>query len=473
MWGRAGADTRSGVTTVRVVYEHGTLVVPALPPEAEPLRGLLREDGRTGRLRAPGSAYRALLLGLRRLDVEVVDEARRFDPLTLALDPSINPFPHQAEALSAWRAAGRAGVVEMPTGSGKTLLGAMAIAETGRPALVVVPTIELLHQWRGVLARALGREVGVIGGGEKDRREVTVITYDSAAMQAEFLGDRFGLLVFDECHHLPSEAYRFVAEAAIAPFRLGLSATLARPDGKEVEVHRLVGPLVHRVGVEALEGDYLSPYTVETVPVSLDAEEAELYEASRERYLRFLRGQGLDYRRPGWWGEFVARAHRSEEGKEAFAAYRTQRRIALSSRAKLDALWAILVRHAEDRVLVFAEDNETVYRVARRFLLPALTHRTRPAERRALLEGFSSGTLRVLVTAKVLNEGVDVPEANVGVVLSGSGSVREHVQRLGRILRKRAGKRAVLYEVVSDVAAEAGISERRRQHEAYGRAEPC
>ncbi|MEO1235123.1 MAG: helicase-related protein, partial [Myxococcota bacterium] len=86
-------------------------------------------------------------------------------------------------------------------------------------------------------------------------------------------------------------------------------------------------------------------------------------------------------------------------------------------------------------------------------------------------EGFADGSLRVLVTAKVLNEGVDVPEARVGVVLSGSGSVREHVQRLGRILRRREGKRAVLYEVVSDVAAESGISERRRQHEAYGRAQ--
>jgi superfamily II DNA or RNA helicase len=142
----------------------------------------------------------------------------------------------------------------------------------------------------------------------------------------------------------------------------------------------------------------------------------------------------------------------------------------------MDALWRILARHAKDRVLVFTEDNETVYRISRRFLLPALTHKTRPQERKELLDAFSAGTLRVLVTAKVLNEGVDVPEANVGVVLSGSGSVREHVQRLGRILRKREGKAATLYEVVSDVAAEAGISERRRQHEAYVRAggePPC
>lgn len=157
-------------------------------------------------------------------------------------------------------------------------------------------------------------------------------------------------------------------------------------------------------------------------------------------------------------------------GRSAFRAYRHQRRIALASRAKLEALWDILVTHHDERILVFTEDNETVYRISRQFLLPALTHQTRPAERKALLEGFAEGSLRVLVTAKVLNEGVDVPEASVGVVLSGSGSVREHVQRLGRILRRREGKRAVLYEVVSEVAAEAGISERRRQHEAYGRA---
>lgn len=459
--------------TVRIAYENGTIVVPALPPDAEPVGArVLTWDARTDRYRAPARCYRELILRLRAAGIPYVDEARRFSAIELEVTSDLEPFPHQKDALGAWQTAGRLGVVEMPTGSGKTILGALAIADAGRPALVVVPTLELLHQWKRTLETTLGQTVGVVGGGEKDRREITVITYDSAAMQADFLGDRFGTLVFDECHHLPSAAYRFIAEGSLAPFRLGLSATVARPDGKEQDIFQLVGPLVHRVAIDTLEGAFLAPYEVITVPVALDEDEALAYETARAEYLTFLRSQGIDFRKPGAWPDFMVRAHRSEAGKSAFRAFKTQRRIALGSRAKMQALFDILVRHGRDRVLVFAEDNETVYAISRRFLLPALTHQTRPGERRALLEGFSSGRLGVLVSAKVLNEGVDVPEANVGVVLSGSGSVREHVQRLGRILRKREGKRAVLYEVVSEVAAETGMSERRRQHDAYGRAIP-
>ncbi len=456
---------------VRVLFEHGTLVVTALPEEAASLEGLLTEDRRTGRYRAPAFHYRRIIESLRRLGVPYEDQARRYQPIPLAMRDGFSPYPHQAEALERWEAAGCTGVVEMPTGSGKTLLGALAIARAGRPALVVVPTIELLGQWQRTLEAELGIEIGVIGGGLKERRDVTVITYDSAAIMAEHLGARFGMLVFDEVHHLPSDAYRFAAEASIAPFRLGLTATLARPDGKERLVYERVGPLVHQVGVESLEGRWLAPYSVVPVRVELDPEESEVHDRCRAEYLAFLRQQGIDFRRPDAFSTFVARAHQSEAGRSAWRAYRSQRRIALSSRAKMSALWSLLVVHRHDRVLVFTNDNETVYRVSRTFLLPALTHQTRPAERKRLLEGFSTGDLRVLVTAKVLNEGVDVPEANVAIVMSGSGSVREHVQRLGRVLRRREGKSAVLYELVSDVTTEVGLAERRRQHEAYARVE--
>ena len=135
-------------------------------------------------------------------------------------------------------------------------------------------------------------------------------------------------------------------------------------------------------------------------------------------------------------------------------------------------LWEIVVRHRRDRIIVFTGDYETVYRLSRWLLAPAITHHTPPAERVATLEAFSRGDWPVLLTSKVLNEGVDVPEANVGVILSGSGSVREHVQRLGRILRRRPDKTAILYEVCSAGTAESGISERRRQHRAYQRPVP-
>src|SRR5262249_48118361 len=120
-----------------------------------------------------------------------------------------------------------------------------------------------------------------------------------------------------------------------------------------------------------------------------------------------------------------------------------------------------------DRTIVFTEDNATVYAISRRFLVHAITHQTKVKERSFVLEAFNRGDLGAVVTSKVLNEGVNVPEANVAVVLSGSGSVREHVQRLGRILRKRENKRAILYELVAAGTSEERVSEKRRDHVAY------
>ncbi|MBN8525842.1 MAG: ATP-dependent helicase, partial [Planctomycetes bacterium] len=145
-----------------------------------------------------------------------------------------------------------------------------------------------------------------------------------------------------------------------------------------------------------------------------------------------------------------------------------QKRLARASRAKLRAVWELLREHAGERCLVFTDDNDTAYEIGRQMVLPVLTHHTRPAERRAMLDAFRGGSWPVLVTSKVLNEGVDVPEASVGIIVSGSGSVREHVQRLGRILRPKDGKVAVLYELVSAGTAEGFTSERRRSHAAFG-----
>lgn len=451
-------------------FDHGTVVVPALSDEARAKVGhLLVEDPRIKGYRAPAHRYRDLVLHLKQAGLPFKDEARRFEPVALELADPIEPYPHQAEALQKWWDAGRRGVVELPTGAGKTFLAVLAIQKVGRPTLVVAPTLELLVQWQGILQQRLGVKVGMIGGGTRELEDITVITYDSAQQQMEYLGDRFGFLVCDECHHLPAPAYRFIAEGCLAPFRLGLSATLARPDGSERTIFELLGPLVHHVSITELAGEYLADYEVVSVPITLEEDEQAEYDTSRAEYLTFYRSTGISLSDPSGWAKFIIRAHQSDEGRSAYRAFRRQKGIALRSRGKLAALWDVLVRHRADRVLVFTEDNETVYTLSERFLLPVITHQTRPPERRALLEAFAQGDLRVLLTSKVLNEGVDVPDANVGVVLSGNSSTREHVQRLGRILRKRPGKTAVLYEIFSDVAAEAGISERRRQHAAYQR----
>ncbi len=448
-------------------FDHGTLVAIAPSGESATLNQWMVADPRTGTYRAPAYRYREVVLGMRDQGLPVVDNAKRFEPLALPLTGSISPYPHQSAALEAWTKTGSRGIVELPTGAGKTILAVLAIARIGRPTLVVVPTIDLLVQWQKILERWFQRPVGMLGGGSRRREELTVTTFDSAAMQTEFLGDRFGFLVVDECHHLPAACYRFVAEGSLAPFRLGLTATLGRADARERITSTLLGPLVYQVPIDALEGTYLAPYEVHPVPVQLNAEEQKIYESARKTYIQFVRSEKISFANPSGWAHFISRAHQSAAGREAFACYRAQRRIALTSQAKLDALWEILIRHQNDQILIFTENNDAVYRIAERFLLPAITHQTKAPERKRLLDDFSKRAIPALVTSRVLNEGVDIPDANVGIVVSGTGSVREHVQRLGRILRKRPGKHAVLYEIYTDVAAESQMSERRNQHRAY------
>jgi len=143
-------------------------------------------------------------------------------------------------------------------------------------------------------------------------------------------------------------------------------------------------------------------------------------------------------------------------------AHREARAIAFGTGGKLRVLADLLAQGFPDRTLIFTDDNATVYRISQDFLIPAITHQTKVKERHETLERFRSGDYPVLVTSKVLNEGVDVPEAKVAIVLSGTGSTREYVQRLGRILRRREGKLAVLYEVVAEDTGEEGVSRRRR-----------
>src|SRR5690606_8645357 len=176
---------------------------------------------------------------------------------------------------------------------------------------------------------------------------------------------------------------------------------------------------------------------------------------------------GIRFDQKSGWTDFIQRSARSERGRSAMRAYRTQRQLAFAAPAKLDYVAHLLEQHADDRAIVFTSDNATAFEISRRFLIPSITHQTKVRERSESLEGLAKKEYRAVVTSKVLNEGVDVPDANVAIVVSGSGSVREHVQRLGRILRKREGKQAILYELVTVDTGETYTSERRREHSAY------
>jgi len=455
-------------------FSAGTLELHHVDDDDEPvLLGCgVKRDARSRTWRVPAVAYFKVVRGLVRAKRPFVDEAKAYGQGLTSRDTDKSPRAYQQQAVDAWKAHQRRGVVVLPTGAGKTFVACMAIADADRQALVVVPTIDLLHQWAKVLEDHFDDDVGMIGGGSYDVCPLTVITYDSAHLHMEHLGAQFGLVVFDEVHHLPSPSYALAAQMALAPFRLGLTATLEREDGAEVTLDALVGPVVHTEGITDLEGDFLAAYDTERVEVELDDALRQEWQEARDVYRGFLRDQGIRMGGKSGWSAFIMRAAGSEDGQRAMRAYRRQKDIAQNAPQKRVVVEELLQRHVDEQVLVFTADNKTAYTLSRELLLPIITHQTKAKERKRILQLFGEGRYQAVVTSRVLNEGVDLPAASVAIVVSGTGTVREHVQRLGRILRKATtkdgvDKRAKLYEIVSADTAEGYTSDRRRQHAAY------
>jgi superfamily II DNA or RNA helicase len=453
-----------------LAHDRGTVIVSGGPPGFvyQSLPGVLY-DARTSTHRAQGRYYRAVVEHILREKLPYQDDARGWPNQDAGwrLKQSRDPFPHQREAVDTWLKTGRRGVVVLPTGTGKTFVAVMCIARVSRPALVVTPTIDLMNQWYAELVDLFGVEVGLLGGGYHDFKPLTVTTYDSAYIRLEQWASRFGLIVFDECHHLPGPTYALAAVGSLAPYRLGLTATPERADGGDQMLPELIGPIVFRREIKELSGEYLAEYQTRRVYIELTDEEADLYRRCREEYRQFVTSRGISLSGPSGWQRFVFEASRSPDGWRALKAYREQKRIERSASGKFLALENLLTQHAGERVIIFTADNATVYQIARRYLVPAITHQTKIKERKQILERFHRGEYSIVVTSQVLNEGVDVPAASVGIVLSGTGSTRENVQRLGRILRKYKGKQAVLYEVIARGTAEEFVSDRRRQHGAF------
>lgn len=444
-----------------------------LPPETLPehLHERLKQatgcasllyDRRAGAYRTLALAYRSVR---ERLEADRYEVTVEFDPtpaLPFTPRPHLEPREYQRAALAAWMEADRRGVVVLPTGSGKTLVALLAIAQVGVWTLIVVPTLDLLAQWRRAVRDVLGapaEAVGIYGGGKQEIAPVTIITYDSAALHTRQL-NRFGLLVFDEVHHLPASSYRLAAEGTVAPYRLGLSATPERTDGLETDLLELVGPIVFARTPNELKR-HLASFREERVTITLDTQERAAYAAALATYRDYVRRHHLRIASPeDFQRRIIWPSASNPEARIAMLAHRQARRLAFNAAAKVQTVWALLTRHRRDRVIVFSEFNSVVEELSRTLLLPCITHKTPADERAALLDGFRTGRYSKLVTGRVLNEGVDVPDANVAIVLSGSGTRREYVQRLGRVLRPKDGP-AVLYELVTEETTEVHLTRRR------------
>ena len=447
-------------------YDNGTIIVTGMAhiPFAS-------FDPRTKSMRAQALHYQNIVEYLKQSEIECDDSVLELIPSpTISIDKKnvhLALREYQQKALDNWTEAGKRGCVVLPTGAGKTVIGIKAIELVNSASIVVVPTIDLMDQWTSVLSKYLpNMKVGNLGGGMDDIEPITVSTYDSAYLRAAALGNKFALMIFDEVHHLAAPGYRTIAEQFASPFRLGLTATIEREDDLHKDFPKLVGGIVFQAySSELARNKHLASYEIERRQVNMLPEELEEYNKNFGVYQVSLKKIGLRMQYAGAFRRLIMMSGRSRAAREAVLARNKAMDIALNSRSKIEELKKILAEKRGQKTIIFTQHNKLVYDISDRFLIPFITHKSSKQERHDALSGFKDGRYNVIVTSKVLDEGVDVPDAELGIILSGTGSSREFIQRLGRLLRPKpdSNTKAKLIEIISSGTREIGTSAKRKR----------
>ena len=402
---------------------------------------VIKYDKERKRYRIPYFAVPHLIkvagkLGFKRV-VNKVNWVRKEIPPPPKVDVRLYKF--QAQALNAWLDAGCRGVIVVPTGGGKTYIGLIALAYLSVPTLICVTTIELARQWIQKIKEHLGIEdVGLLGGGKHDIKDITVAIYNSAVKHIDKLKDRFDLFIADESHHIPAKVFKEIAFRLKARKRLALSATPYRLDRNEALLFFTMGGIVYKAKYEEMVRLKLaSPLKYYRVYVRLSPEESMLYSQAN----------GLPNSNP--------------------AKVQKLMKIAFNAKEKYEVLKKIIQKLSEDKILVFCqyvEQAKKAYKVIRdvaRGQVVLLTGSTKSELRKRYFEQFKEGKKRIIVTTTVLDEGIDVPDAETAIIMSGSGTERQMIQRIGRVIRYRPNKVAKVIEIITKNTIEEKIAERR------------
>ncbi|NLP82542.1 DEAD/DEAH box helicase [Microbacterium sp. CFH 90308] len=344
--------------------------------------------------------------------------------------------PYQRQAVDIFTEGG-SGVVVLPCGAGKTLVGAAAMAETKTTTLILVTNTVSARQWRDELLRRTSltpEEIGEYSGQAKEIKPVTIATYQilTAKRKGEYahlaLLDAldWGLIVYDEVHLLPAPVFKLTADLQ-ARRRLGLTATLVREDGREGDVFSLIGPKRFDAPWKEIEAQgFISPAVCYEVRVDLPT------------------GDRLEY---------------------AAAADDERYRLAATAQAKIGVVRQLVERHEGERILIIGQYLDQIDVLAEALNAPKITGQTPVDEREELYQAFRVGEISVLVVSKVANFSIDLPEASVAIQVSGSfGSRQEEAQRLGRLLRpKKSGNTASFYTLIARDTVDQDFAQNRQR----------
>ncbi len=349
---------------------------------------------------------------------------------------SWQPRPYQTEAAEGfWH--GGSGVVVLPCGAGKTIVGALAMSLAQATTLILVTNTVSARQWRAELLKRTtltDDEIGEYSGAKKEIRPVTIATYQVMTTKRQgiyphlevFDSRDWGLIIYDEVHLLPAPIFRFTADIQ-SRRRLGLTATLVREDGRESDVFSLIGPKRYDAPWKDIETQgYIAPADCVEVRVTMP-------EPDRMTY--------------------------------AMAEPEDKYRLAASAPEKIRVVEQLVEQHGEESILVIGQFLDQLAELGEHLDAPVITGETPVRERERLFQSFRTGETRVLVVSKVANFSIDLPEAGIAIQVSGSfGSRQEEAQRLGRILRPKGdGRTAHFYSVVTRDTVDADFAQHRQR----------
>jgi DNA or RNA helicases of superfamily II len=359
-----------------------------------------------------------------------VEDDRELDTgADLDIDLTTDLRDYQAEWVDSFLDR-RSGVFVGPPGSGKTVAAIAGAVAVGGETLVLVPSRELATQWRGELLEHTTvdeADIGEYHGGEKNRQPVTIATYQTAGMDRHrslFESREWGLIIYDEAHHIPSPVFSRSADLQ-AKHRLGLSATPVRETGNEDEIYTLIG-----------------------TPIGADWD--RLFAAG------FVQEPEVEIRYIPWRGEMARNEYVSSDGRQ-------RRQLAAQNPAKIEEIRYLLAKHGDRKGLVFVEYLDQGDEISEALDVPFISGETPHSRRRELFQAFRDGTRETLVISRVGDEGIDLPDADLAIVASGlGGSRRQGAQRAGRTMRPEGT--ALVYVLATQGSSEENFARRRMRH---------